>query len=260
MEIELEHVSFEYNEKTPVLHDINIKLNEPGLVCIIGPNGVGKSTLVKCINRLHKPTEGTVKINGKNIEEMTSKEISMTIGYVPPKSYDCFSMPLIDAILIGRHNHQKWKTTAKDLILVKKAMETLDLEQFAMRSFNELSAGQQQKVALARGLVQETEIMILDEPTANLDVRHQVYVTQFLRALADKEKKLIIMICHDLNIAARYASKVIVMAPPGKIECIGTSQEVITAEVIRKIYGIDCEVISYENRPNVILKSTFAGE
>ena len=95
--------------------------------------------------------------------------------------------------------------------------------------------------------------MILDEPTANLDVKHQVYVTQMLRALADIEGKLVIMICHDLNIAARYASKIIVMSPPGVIDCVGQPSEVIKEDVIRRIYGIDCEVVPYENRPLVIL-------
>lgn len=110
---------------------------------------------------------------------------------------------------------------------------------------------------MARGIVQDTEIMILDEPTANLDVKHQVYVTQLLRALADNDDKLIIMICHDLNIAARYASQIIVMEPPGVVCSVGSRDEVITTDMIRRVYGIDCEVICYECRPTVILKSTF---
>ena len=107
------------------------------------------------------------------------------------------------------------------------------------------------------GFVQETEAMILDEPTANLDVRHQVYVAQLLREIADKGGKTIIMICHDLNIAARYSSEVIVMSYPGIIERVGTPEEVFDSDLIRRVYGIDCEIVTFEGKPNVMLKSDF---
>ena len=257
MEVEFKDVCFGYSKDKLILHDINLKLDRPGLVCIIGPNGVGKSMLVKCINRLLKPDSGKVLLNGKDLEEYSSLEIARAISYVPPSTNDVFSMPVIDAILIGRHNHQGWRTSRKDLELVNKAMDMLGIKHLAMHGYNELSAGQHQRVTLARGLVQETDIMILDEPTANLDVRHQVYVAQFLRQLADEGQKLIIMICHDLNIASRYASQVVVMSPPGVIDRVGTAEEVVDADLIRKVYGIDCDVIEFEDKPNVLLKSEF---
>lgn len=181
----------------------------------------------------------------------------MDISYVPATGTDCFSMPVIDTILVGRHNHQKWRTSKKDLEMVYKAMDMMDLTPLAMRGFNELSAGQHQRVALARGIVQDTEIMILDEPTANLDVKHQMYVTQVLRGFADSDNKLILMICHDLNIAARYASKIIVMEPPGRICTIGDVEEAITPENMHRVYGVDCDIMEYEGRPMVIIKSEF---
>ncbi len=257
MEIELTNLNFGYGNGHQVLHDINLRIDKPGLICIIGPNGVGKSTLVKCINGLLKPTSGEIRIDGKLLSEYTPKEISMMIGYVPASTKDIFSMPVVDAILIGRHNHQKWKTTEKDMEIVERAMKVLGIEHLAMQGYNELSAGQHQKVTLARGLVQETEAMILDEPTANLDVRHQVYVAQLLREIADKGGKTIIMICHDLNIAARYSSEVIVMSYPGIIERVGTPEEVFDSDLIRRVYGIDCEIVTFEGKPNVMLKSDF---
>jgi iron complex transport system ATP-binding protein len=136
-------------------------------------------------------------------------------------------------------------------------MRMLDLEDLAMRGYNELSAGQHQRVALARGLVQETEIVLLDEPTANLDVKHQMYVTELLKAIADTTGKQIIMICHDLNIAARYAEQIIVMGPPGIIYKTGRVEEVFTPELISTIYGIDSQVIEFENKPFVLVGSTF---
>ena len=257
MEIELTNLNFGYGNGHQVLHGINLRIDKPGLICIIGPNGVGKSTLVKCINGLLKPISGEIRIDGKLLSEYTPKDIAMMIGYVPASTKDIFSMPVVDAILIGRHNHQKWKTTEKDMEIVERAMKVLGIEHLAMQGYNELSAGQHQKVTLARGLVQEKETMILDEPTANLDVRHQVYVAQLLREIADKGGKTIIMICHDLNIAARYSSEVIVMSHPGIIERVGTPEEVFDSDLIRRVYGIDCEIVTFEGKPNVMLKSDF---
>lgn len=258
--IELRHVSAGYDRSDPVLRDINLLMEGPGLYCIIGPNGVGKSTLVKCINKLLAPFEGEVLIDGRDTRDMSLKDIAKVIGYVPATSFDCFSMPVIDTILIGRHNHQKWKTTPEDLEVVHRAMDMLDLEPLAMRGYNELSAGQHQRVSLARGLVQEAPVLLLDEPTANLDVKHQVYVAELLRELAQRHGLMVIMICHDLNIAARYAHRIIVMSPPGVIECVGDPDEVITEDVIRRVYGIDSTIIRFEDSPCVILRSTFADD
>ena len=256
MDIEFKDVWFGYSSEKQILKGVNLKINGPGLICIIGPNGVGKTTLVKCINRLLKPTKGEVLINGVSVEEYDSTDLAKIIGYVPASTKDIFSMPVIDAILIGRHNHQKWRTTQKDLELVRRAMKVLGIEDLSMQGYNELSAGQHQKVTLARGLVQETETLLLDEPTANLDVKHQVYVAQLLRELADKKNMTIVMICHDLNIAARYSSQIIMMYD-GAIERVGLPEEVFDRDIIRKVYGIDCEIIEFEGKPNVLLKSEF---
>ncbi len=253
--IEISGLSFAYNPDTPVLSGIDLRLEGPGLVCIIGPNGVGKSTLVKCINRIINPTGGEIVVNGRNVKDYGRKELAETVGFVPAASVDVFAMPVIDTILIGRHNKHKWKTTAEDLEIVHRVMRLFDLEEFAMRGFNQLSAGQHQKVALARGLVQETPILILDEPTSNLDVRHQVYIAEILRGIAIRENKLIIMISHDLNIAARYAHKIVMMTKPGCIRCVGTPSEVITEEAVSSVYGVECTVVEHKGSPHVILGS-----
>lgn len=260
MEIVLDKVDFGYDPKNLVLHQIDLTLNEPGLVCIIGPNGVGKSTLIRCINKLVTPTSGEVYIDGKSVKDYTLKDLARFMGYVPVKTQDCFAMNVIDTILIGRHNQNKWKTTDEDLEAVHKVMEMMNLSDLAMRSFNELSAGQHQKVAIARGLVQNPQVLILDEPTSNLDVRHQIQVTQLLRAIAESNDMTIIMISHDLNIAAKYAHKVVVMAPPGVIYRVGTPDEVITEDVVRHVYGVNCEVVRDEGRPHVILKTEIPNE
>ena len=243
VEIVVKDLCFQYGSGRRVLNNINLTFDKPGLVCIIGPNGVGKSTLVRCINGISKPTSGDIFIDKVNTKDMSLKQISEHIGYVPAATADCFSMPVVDTIMVGRYNHYKFRSSKKDLGIVHRAMKVLDIEDLAMRGFNELSAGQHQKVAIARGLVTETEALILDEPTSNLDVRHQIYVTELLRAIAEEQNKLIIMICHDLNIAAKYAHEIIVMAPPGVIDQVGKPEEVFTKEMLRRVYGVDCEIL-----------------
>ncbi|MDD4222552.1 MAG: ABC transporter ATP-binding protein [Candidatus Methanomethylophilus sp.] len=235
---------------------MDLTINGPGLYCIIGPNGVGKSTLVKCLVRILNLTEGKILVNGQDLAKMDRKEISKTMAYVPVGGNDLFSMPVVDAVLIGRFTQQKWRTSDLDLKTVYRTLKLLGISSLAMHSYNELSAGQHQKVAIARGLVQGAPVLILDEPTANLDVRYQVYVAELLKELASKNEMTIVMISHDLNVAARYADQVILMGQPGIIRKIGTAPEVITAPLIEEIYGVQCEIIEDSfGLPHVILGS-----
>jgi len=254
MDIVLEDVTFGYDD-TIVLHGIDLKLSNSGLICIVGPNGVGKSTLVKCMNGLLKPRSGTVSINGRNIQGYELKDLAKFMGFVPASSSDAFPMSVIESVMIGRHAHQKWRTSNHDMEMVFKSLRVMGIEGLSERYTTELSAGQHQKVNLCRGLVQESSILILDEPTSNLDVRHQLFVTELLQAISMETGIMTIMISHDLNIAAKYADMVIVMNEPGRICCVGTPDEVITKEVIKRVYGVDCEVIRNGSRPHIMLKS-----
>ena len=254
--IEIKDLTFGYDPSRPVIRDINLKIEKPGLYCIIGPNGVGKSTLIKCMNKILKPDSGTVLLDGEDVSAMSNKEISKRIGYVPVAGADMFSMPVIDAILIGRYTQQKWKTTEEDLAVVKRTMRLLGITSLAMHGFNELSAGQHQKVAIARGLVQEAPVLLLDEPTANLDVRYQVYITEMLKGLTEITGMTAIMISHDLNISAKYADQIIMMEPPGTILQVGAPEDVITKRNIEEVYGVSCEIVKdSEGKPHVILGS-----
>ncbi len=251
--VEMKDVTFGYDPDRPIIQNIDLTIDEPGLYCIIGPNGVGKSTLIKCINKILVPTSGTVTINGKDVAGMSHKDVSLEIGYVPVTSNDAFAMSVLDTVLIGRYNRRKWGSADHDLEMSYRALKLLRIRNLANRNYNELSAGQHQKVAIARGLVQETPVLILDEPTANLDVKYQVYVTELLRAFAEKHGIAVIMISHDLNITAKYATHIIMLARPGVVYKVGTPQDVITEENIREVYGVDCKVIYPEGHPLIIL-------
>ena len=253
MHLKIDGVDFSYSS-TQVLHDITVELNGPKFVSILGPNGVGKSTLIHCINKILSPTKGAVFIEGEDVKEKSLKELAKIIGYVPYSANDTFPLTVVDTVLMGRHPHSKWNSLDKDLDVVYDTLKMLGISHLAMRPFNELSAGQHQKVMLARGLVQEPKILLLDEPTSNLDVRHQLDVTQMLKDLSVEKSILVIMISHDINIAAKYADEIIMMHD-GSIYATGTPQEVITEENMETIYGVKTEIIDDDGRPHVILKS-----
>ena len=249
---EIVDLGFSYNKDKPVLTNISITLDKPELVSILGPNGVGKSTLIHCMNRILKPTEGTVRFNDRDITDYSLKELATLEGYVACMSPDSFPMTVADSVLLGRHPRSNWRSTKEDVGIVYDVLRQVGIEDLALRQFNSLSAGQHQRVMLARGLAQQTPILLLDEPTANLDVKHQLEVTRMLKDLSREKSILIIMICHDLNIAAKYSDRII-MLKGGKVFANGTAEEVITEENIREVYGVGCRIIDDEGRPHVIL-------
>ena len=254
MRIDVEHVDFSYSEDAKVLHDLNFTLDGPGLVCIIGPNGVGKSTMIKCINKLLKPTSGRILLDGEDVSKMSYKDLSKFIGFVPVASSDYFPMTVMETVMLGRHPLSRLTDrTQDDFDAVYDILQTMHIEHLAMRNFGDLSAGQHQRVAIARGLAQEPQLLMLDEPTANLDARYQMMVTRMLRTMAHERGITVLMISHDLNIASRFADRVLLMTHPGVLYRMGTPQEVITRDNIRYAYGVDCRIIDVNGRPHVIL-------
>jgi len=250
-ELVLEKVTFGYDERN-VFSDIDMKIDRPQLLTILGPNGVGKSTLIHCINRILEPKSGRVILDGMDVKEYPAKELAKIIGYVPCSSGTTFPMSVADTVMMGRYPHSGMRRTDEDLRIVHRTLSMLGIEDLALRSFAELSAGQHQKVMLARGLAQESRILLLDEPTSNLDIKHQMNVTRLLKELADKRDMIVIMICHDLNIASRYSDR-IVMLHEGRVFADGTPEDVLTEENISSVYGVGCKVVEFEGRPHVML-------
>ncbi len=252
-EINTDDLLYSYSEEAVILKGISLSIREPQLVSIIGPNGVGKSTLIHCMNKILSPVAGTVMVDGKDVKDYEIKELARKIGYVPYTSSDTFPMTVVDTILMGRNPHRRWKSLHQDLLVAKKVMEMMDISHLAMRPFNELSAGQHQRVMLARGLAQEPEILLLDEPTANLDIRHQMDVIRLLKQLAVRNGLMVVMISHDLNIAAKYSDNIIMMSK-GQIYAVGKPADVITAANVKEVYDVDSEVIISEGRPFMMVK------
>ncbi len=258
--VDVENLSFGYDSETKVLHDISFRIDEPGFICVIGPNGVGKSTLVRCLNNIISPTEGVVRIYDRDVKDYELKELAKIVGYVPVATKDFNVMTVLDTVLLGRYAHQRWKTSQKDVNVAYKALEAMEIDDLAMRNFNELSAGQHQKVSISRGLVQEPKILLLDEPTSNLDIRHQMYVSEFLKKLSRKTGMTVFMISHDLNLSAKFADTIMVMSPPGVLYSIGSPKDVITKQMIHDVYNVDCEIIDDKGSPHVVLQSVVFDE
>ena len=252
MELRFEDVDFGYKNQAQVLHKINLTINEPGLTCIIGPNGVGKSTLVKCMNKLLIPNSGKVTLDDREVKDFNLKELSTITSFVPATSMDNFSLNVIDTVLMGRHPYSKIGSEKEDMHIVYGILKSLNITHLAMRNYNELSAGQHQKVSIARGLAQEPRILILDEPTANLDIRHQVKVIELLHDMAHEKGMTVIMISHDINIASKYSDNIIMMHDGG-IYALGRPKDVITAENISKVYQVGAKIIDDNGKPHVIL-------
>ncbi len=252
MRLDVKDLCFSYGDKQ-VLRGIDLSLDRPGLYCIIGPNGVGKSTLVKCLNRLLTPSSGRVELDGKDVTEMSFGEVSRVMGYIPVRSEDGFSTTVFEAVLLGRFPHRRWGSTSEDYRIVSETMRITGIEDLAFEDTFGISAGQHQRVMIAKGLAQQPSVLILDEPTANLDARYQISITRLLHELAEERGMIVVMISHDLNIASRFADKVLLMTEPGVLFKMGDAHEVVTEENIRYAYGVNCSIIDVRGRPHVIL-------
>lgn len=234
---------------------VDLDMASPGLYCVIGPNGVGKSTLIKCINGLLEPDGGEVLINGRNSRDYSIREMSDTVAYVPAAASIAFPMSVVDSLLIGMESGRGIAHDMEDVATAYRALHVMRMDGLAIRGCDELSAGQMQKASICRGLVRRRGIILLDEPTSNLDVKHQLFVGDFFAKLAHRTGSIVMMISHDLNIAAKYADKVAVMAEPGMLYAYGTPSEVVTERMIHDVYGVKSKIIDVDGRPHVILDS-----
>ncbi|MBC7130112.1 ABC transporter ATP-binding protein, partial [Candidatus Bathyarchaeota archaeon] len=213
MKLVVHGVSFSY-KSIHALKDVKFELNQEEILSLVGPNGSGKSTLLKCIDGILKPHCGAVYVDGKKTATMNAKEISQTMGYVPQNlsnGSSVFPLTVFDVVLAGRKPYIGWSISEKDVEIVAEILKLLGIEELATRHFNELSGGEQQKVVIARALAQQPQILLLDEPTSNLDIKHQLEVLDLIRNLSRSMKLSVVMAMHDLNLASRYSDKIVMM-------------------------------------------------
>lgn len=251
LKLTVNKLSFSY-ESLPVLKSVNLTIDFGEILSIVGPNGSGKSTLLKCINQILKTRQNTVLIDGRDASKMSLKELSKIMGYVPQSSMSTFPLTVFDVVLMGRKPYINWGLSERDYEIVAKTLAFLGIEELATRYFNELSGGEQQKVIIARALAQQPQILLLDEPTSNLDIRHQLEVLGIIKDLSLNLKLSVIMAMHDLNLASRFSDKII-MLKNGCIFAAGSPESVITEENIMAVYGVKAHVyISNLGKPQVV--------
>ncbi|MDR2460412.1 MAG: ABC transporter ATP-binding protein [Deltaproteobacteria bacterium] len=232
----INNISFHYNKEEPVLESLSFAVTPGETWALLGPNGSGKTTLMRLILGLEKPKEGAILIEDKDTLLWKPRERAKKIAYVPQNYFRGEAMTVFDAVLLGRRPYINWGPSKGDINKTCEVMELLGLMALSQREIATLSGGQRQKVVLARALAQDTPYLLLDEPTGNLDLKHQVEVLELL-ALNSKEKlKGVIIAMHDINLAAHFASKVVLMG--GTSTLCGKTSDILNEKNLTNAFGI----------------------
>ena len=247
--ITIKGLKFGYNGSR-ILDDLNLEIEDSEVLGLVGPNGSGKTTLIKCIDRILKP-KGSIVLDGREIEQMKLQEIARKIGYVPQSTSTPLSTTVFDTVLMGRRPHIGWQVSDFDLEKVADTLELLHLGDLAMKDFSQLSGGQKQKVLLARALCQEPGVLLLDEPTSSLDMKHQLEVMEMITTFVKSKKISAVMALHDLNLAAMFVDKLAILKG-GKIYAAGSPADLLNAKNIREVYGVEALVMKNLDRPYIV--------
>ncbi|MDR0334886.1 MAG: ABC transporter ATP-binding protein [Methanomassiliicoccaceae archaeon] len=237
--LRIEDLRFSYKDK-PVLDGVDLEIRPGEVIGIIGPNGCGKTTLLKHLNRNLHPAVGRVLLDDKDIEKMTKADIARYVAVVPQSNEINFSFTVRDIVTMGRMPFlEKFGgESSEDLRKIDEAMEKTNIMEFADRFINTMSGGERQRVIIARALAQTPEIILLDEPTLHLDISNQFDVLDLVKKLSDADGLTVVIVSHDLPMVVRYCDR-IVMLKDHKIFAAGAPEEVLTPEIMKEIFNID---------------------
>lgn len=227
-----------------IVHGLDLVVPDGLVTVIVGANGCGKSTLLRGLARLLKPRAGSVELDGRPLKEWASADIARVMGLLPQNPVAPDGITVADLVGRGRYPHQGWfrRWSAEDDAAVEAALAATHTTELADRTLAELSGGQRQRVWVAMVLAQDTDLVLLDEPTTFLDISHQVDLLDLLDELNHVHGKTVVMVLHDLNLACRYAHHIVAMKA-GTVVAQGTPQDVITAEVVDDVFGLPCRVV-----------------
>ena len=258
MSIEVQNLSFSYGDR-PVLHDISFRVEKGEFLSILGPNGVGKSTLFRCVLGLLSGYTGQVLVDGADSRSFTVREAARHIAYIPQSSHPIFNYSVFDIVLMGRTSGLSTfrSPKKKDAELCRWALEKVGIPHLSDRCFHRLSGGEQQLVLIARALVQKAPILMLDEPTASLDFGNQLLVLEQCRNLA-REGYTVIQTTHNPEQSYRYSDRILTIQH-GRVLAEGTPKEVLTEKTIRALYGVEVDVVSLrDDRARICLPANIS--
>ena len=254
MSVKVKGLSFSYEKSKLILDNISFELHAGNVLCVLGPNGVGKSTLFRCILGLLSKYEGEIRINDKRTDMLKPKELSRLVAYVPQSHIPVFNYTVFDIVLMGTTSMQKMFSSPgeKENEIVLNALQMIGIEHLKDRSFLQISGGEQQLTLIARALAQQAKVLVLDEPTANLDYGNQLKILTQMKSLSEKGYT-IIQSTHHPDQAFLFADEVLAIFD-GKILAHGQPSQVITKQIIKNLYDVDVEVESlYDDKARVCI-------
>ena len=237
-----EQLSLAYDEHV-VVHDVDLELTDGSFTAIVGPNGCGKSTLLRALGRLLRPAGGQVLLDGRAIARTPTREVATVLGLLPQSPVAPEGLTVADLVARGRHPHQSWvrQWSRDDEAVVAEALEWTDMAELADRPVDALSGGQRQRAWISMALAQGTDLLLLDEPTTYLDLAHQIDVLELVGRLHTERGRTVAVVLHDLNLAARYAQRLVAMKD-GVLVASGTPAEVLTEELLADVFDLEARI------------------
>ena len=250
--IEVEKLTFSYKEK-PVLQDISFRVTAGELVSIIGPNGAGKSTLLKLLDGILPRQNGRIRFHQKEIHQFSRKEFARLVGYVPQHFTSSFNFTALEIVMMGRFPYQGLQpgNSPEDIRAVEEALRETECWELRQRPFLSLSGGERQRVVLASALAQQPEVLLLDEPTTALDLKHQMHFLEILFRLKERQQKTIVMVTHDVNLALRFSDRIFVLKE-GRLLARGTAREIGMKPLLEEVYETPLELLYTEEQIPIV--------
>lgn len=248
--MEVKNLSYRYKGCPEVLKNVSFQMEPGKFLAILGNNGVGKSTLLKCFDHILKPDQGQVVLDGEDLLKLPGREVAQKVAFVS-QSVPNTQMTVHDVVMLGRRPYMKWGFTEEDHEIVHDAMHRLDVEDMRGRFLDQLSGGEKQKVMLARALAQQPKVLLLDEPTSALDIQNQYQVLKMVRDICHKDDMIAVVVIHDLDLALRFCDRFLLLKD-GEVYRHG-DRSVLDSKALKDVYGVDAKVVEVEGRHMVLV-------